>query len=421
MFAVKPERICGPGRNMRRRSLSARVAVLSLTSGLALFSAARDGRAETNDLALNRLTFFDGAAPGSAMPEWQFRGGCGTEMSPAIYPRCNPDNTLFANLTNELAGALAPALLAPASTIGYNRTYIGYEHSITNINNSVTGLQHWARGTEGSAPAAVTGNGTERVRSRVPDVLFVSRLHMRHGLPLGFELGVQGSYLHDSSMVAMGLDIKWSLWEGFRRGIGFIPDFAIRGSVNTLVGNQQLYLTIVGIDAMLSKNIAIAGAFNITPYIGGQALLVFADSTVIDATPLRSGYQECARRRPNFVTDPMTGQTSSNLVCDAGTGTPMGADSDSFNDVVFTPTRLIRGRAIGGLRIKYGVFQFTGEFAMDVFAPGWLTGACGSAGSQPGFCVTGRPTDANSFQRDQIRIDQNFRQFSINLAGGVVF
>lgn len=394
---------------------------MSLTIGLALSSATREASAETNDLALNRLTFFDGAAPGAATPEWQFRGGCGTEMSPAVFPRCNPDNTLFANLTNELAGVLAPALLAPASTIGYNRTYIGYEHSITNINNSPTGLQHWARGTEGSVPAAVTGNGTERTRSRVPDVLFVSRLHMRHGLPFGFELGVQGSYVHDSTMVAMGLDIKWSLWEGFRRGIGFIPDFAIRGSVNTLVGNQQLYLTIVGIDAVLSKNIAIAGTFNITPYIGGQALLVFADSTVIDATPLRSGYQECARRRTNFMTDPMTGQTSSNLVCDAGTGTPMGADSDSFNDVVFTPTRLIRGRALGGLRIKYGVFQFTGEFAMDILTPGWLTGGCGGSGSMPAYCVSGRPTDPNSFNRDQIRVDQNFRQFSVNLAAGVVF
>jgi hypothetical protein len=393
----------------------------------AALSCPAQARADTNDLALNRLTFFDGAAPGSAMPEWQFRGGCGSMNPPAVYPRCNADNTLFTNLVNELAGALAPGLLAPASTIGYNRTYIAYEASITNINNNPGYLGgdtvgHWARGTEGAAPSAVSvETGTQRYRTRVPDVLFVSRLHMRHGLPFGFELGVQGSYLHESSLVAMGLDIKWSLWEGFRRGIGFLPDFAVRGSVNTLVGNQQLYLTVVGIDAVLSKNIAIAGTFNITPYLGGQALIVFGDSTVIDGTPRRSGYQECSRRRTEFVTDPMTGVTRSNLVCDAGSGTPMGADSDSFNDLVFTPTRLVRARGLGGMRIKYGVFQFTAEFIMDILAPSWLTGSCGGTGSMPSYCVTGRPTDANSFTRSPIQLDTNFRQYSVNLAAGVIF
>lgn len=421
---MKPERLCGSitqtfvDRALRpSRAVSSLVAVAVCTASLARGSIAQ---ADANDLALNRLTFFDGAPPGSPQPEWQFRGGCGSRMDPAGYPRCFADNTLFANLVNELAGALAPALLAPASTIGYNRTYIGYEHSITNINNGPTSLGHWSRGTEGVAPGNTQNTGTERYRTRVPDVLFVSRLHMRHGLPYGFELGAQTSWLHDSSLVAMGADIKWSLWEGFRpRGVGWIPDFAIRGSVNTLVGNQQLYLTVVGMDALLSKHIAVAGAFNLTPYVGGQALLVFGDSTVIDATPRRSSYQECTRRRAVFMTDPMTGQTSSSLVCEAGSGTPAGAEVDSFNDIVFNPVRLLRGRAFGGLRAKYGVFTVTAEFIMDVMAPSWTTGSCGGAGSQPSYCVTGRPTDSG--ERDQVRIDPNFRQYSINLAMGVTF
>lgn len=401
-------------------SARARARLAAATVALACVAASGAARADANDLALNRLTFFDGAAPGSAQPEWQFRGGCGTQMSPAGFPRCFADNTLFANLVNELAGALAPSLLAPASTIGYNRVYVAYEHSITNINNS-TQLNHWSRGTEGAAPASVQNTGTERFRTRVPDVLFVSRLHVRRGLPYGFELGVQGSLLHDSSLVAMGADIKWSIWEGFRpRGIGWIPDFAVRGSVNTLVGNPQLYLTIVGLDAVLSKNLAVAGAFNITPYVGGQALLVFGDSTVIDGTPRRSGYQECARRRTVFTTDPMTGQTSSTLVCDAGTGTPMGAETDSFNDLVFNPARLLRVRGFGGLRAKYGVFTFTAEFIMDAMAPQWTTGSC-SGSSVPSYCVAGRPTDANSNTRAAVQIDPNFRQYSINLGMGVIF
>jgi hypothetical protein len=421
---VKPERFCGPRRGETdtspRASKRALHAVAAGAVACALAVAPSVARADANDLALNRLTFFDGAAMGSAAPDWQFRGGCGSMI--AAYAQCLPDNTLFANLTNELAGALAPGLLTPASTIGYNRVYIGYEHSITNINTAVNGTQHWQRGTEGAAPAGVRDDGTARTRSRVPDVLFASRIHMRHGLPYGFEAGVQGTYLHDSGLVAMGLDIKWSLWEGFRRGVGYIPDFAVRGSVNTLVGNQQLYLTVVSLDGVLSKHIPIGGSMQITPYLGGQALIVFGDSTVIDGTPRRSGYQECSRRRTVYTTDPMTGAVSSSLVCDTGVAPPaMSAANDSVNDVVFTPTRLLRARALGGLRFKYGVFSFTAEFVMDVMAPSWMTGSCGGTGSQPSYCVTGRPTASDTYERDQVRIDPNFRQYSINLGAGVIF
>lgn len=381
----------------------------------------RSAQADANDLALNRLTYYDQAPAGSPMPEWRYSGGCGTAAAVNPYARCFADNTLFANLVNELGGVLAPSLLAPASTIGYNRVYLAYEHGITNINSNPTGLSYWHRGTEG-VPGSTRGDGTERVRSRVADVLFVSRLHMRHGLPYGFELGVQGSYVHDSGMVAMGLDIKWALKEGFRRGIGYLPDIAVRGSVNTLVGNQQLYLTIVGIDALISKPFTVTGSLTLTPYLGAQGLLVLGDSQVIDGTPTRSGYQECTRRRTVYSTD-AAGNTVSSLVCDASQSNvmQMGVENDSVNDLVFTPVRLLRMRGMGGLRIKYGLFTFTAEFIMDVTAPSWMTGTCNPMGnSQPAYCLTGRPMDG-SFGRDQIRVNQDFRQYTINMGAGVTF
>ena len=376
--------------------------------------------ADANDLALNRLTFYDGAPAGSAMPDWQYRGGCGTGAAINPYARCYADNTLWANLINELGGALAPSLLAPASTVGYNRVYVAYEHGITNINSTTArpDLLYWHRGTEG-VPGSTRGDGTERTRTRVADVLFVSRLHMRHGLPYGFELGVQGSYLHDSGLVAMGADIKWALKEGFRRGIGYFPDIAVRGSVNTLVGNQQLYLTIVGVDALLSKPITVTGSLTLTPYIGAQGLLVLGDSQVIDGTPTRSGYQECTRRRTVYAAD-----GSSSLVCDAAAANvpAMGVENDSVNDLVFTPVRLLRMRGMGGLRIKYGLFTFTAEFIMDLTAPSWMTGSCNPMGTttQPSYCVTGRPMDGSGV-RDQIRVNQDFRQYTINMGAGVTF
>ena len=77
---------------------------------------------------------------------------------------------------------------------------------------------------------------------------------------------------------------------------------------------------------------------------------------------------------------------------------------------------------MGGLRIKYGLFTFTAEFIMDLTAPSWMTGSCNPMGTttQPSYCVTGRPMDGSGV-RDQIRVNQDFRQYTINMGAGVTF
>ncbi|MEI8257762.1 MAG: hypothetical protein WCJ30_18960, partial [Deltaproteobacteria bacterium] len=258
------------------RARFAPAAIFASTLALA-FNASAD----PNDLALNRLSMYQQpGAPG----QYVFAGGCGTAS--AGFAQCEADNQMFVNLVNELGGALAPPLLAPARTTGYNGLYLGYEHTITGINGSG---EYWARGTMGGER---TGEGTAQVRANVPRQLYVSHFHARKGLPYGFELGMHANWLHDSGMVSLGVDIRWALFEGFHSGVGYLPDFAVRGSVNTLVGNQQLYLTVVGLDAMISKPISLGGVATLTPYLGGQGLLIFGDSTVIDGTPERSAYQE---------------------------------------------------------------------------------------------------------------------------------
>jgi hypothetical protein len=316
------------------------------------------------------------------------------------YAACQADNQLFANLVNQLGGALAPGLLAPAATIGYNGLYLAYEHSITGINGDG---EYWHRGTVGT-PGDWVPNGSGVQRERVPNQLFVSRLHVRKGLPFGFELGLQGSWLHDSSMFAMGLDIRWSLFEGFRHGVGYLPDFAVRGSVNTLVGNDQMYLTVVGVDASLSKSIPLGGLMNLTPFIGGQMFMIFGDSTVIDGTPERSAYQECSRRHVDF-------NMGGSLLCDSGTGTPMNAMNDSQNEMVFLQTRILRFRGFAGLRYTLGIFTLTGEFAMDLVDPQWLNGQSSVAG-------TGRP-DASG-DRQATTLD-SYHQWTASFGVGVTF
>jgi hypothetical protein len=42
----------------------------------------------------------------------------------------------------------------------------------------------------------------------------------------------------------------------------------------------------------------------LTPFLGGQALMILGDSTVVDGTPTRSNYQECTRRDVAFDPPP---------------------------------------------------------------------------------------------------------------------
>lgn len=382
---------------MHRRGWIHSVTIASAASVLLAASAVR---ADANDLALNRLSY---ALPSDPQEPPIFAGGCGTEATG--FAACVPDNQLFVNLVNQLGGVLAPALLAPAGTMGYNGLYFGYEHSLTGVRGAG---EYWHRGTEGT-PTNRLGSGTSALRDRMPDALFVSRFHVRKGFPYGFELGLQTSWLHDSSLVALGLDIRWALFEGFRTGVGYLPDFAVRGAVNTLVGNPQLYLTVVGIDASLSKQITVAGLVTLTPYLGGQALMIFGDSTVIDATPTRSGYGECARRRVMFGENR---DQPSVLLCEAGTGTPMGAVNDSLNDMVFMQTRILRWRGFAGLRFRYRYFSLTGEFTMDVpERPSFLNGENAGRGQ-------GRPSATRT--PGDVTFD-DYRQWTVSAGVGVQF
>jgi hypothetical protein len=245
----------------------------------------------------------------------------------------------------------------------------------------------------------------------VPNQLFVSHLHVRKGFPYGFELGTHVNWLHDSTMVSLGLDIRWSLFEGFHSGIGYLPDFAVRGSVNTLVGNQQLYLTIVGIDAMISKPFALGGVAVLTPYLGAQALMILGDSTVIDGTPQRSSFAECTRRHVAVMRDAMNNPTSSDLVCDSSITAPPSPINDSRNEMVFMSTRILRVRGAGGLRVRIGYFTIGGEFLYDLVEPMWLNGADSVAGQ-------GRPTGTG--QATDVTIEFP-HQWQVTFGGGVQF
>lgn len=403
------------------------VAASLVLSALSLASVAR---ADPMDLALNRLSLFNNTPWRNGgvtydPARWVYRGGCGLAGTAdagmgmgQAYAQCLPDNELWANLVNELGAALAPSINTPAMTLGLAGVYVGYELGVTGLNRNSA---YWTRGTEGSASSNV-GSGTASIRDRGDAAAIVSRLHVRKGLPFGFELGTQASYLHSSSIWAIGLDLRWSPFEGFRRGVGYLPDLAFRGAVSTVVGQRQLNLTVAEADVSLSKRFTLGGSVRLTPVLGAQMLFIFGDSGVVDLTPTRSAFSECPRQSVRYIADPTSPSGySGQLQCGNGGTLPSvggaaipGELNDTRNNAVFAAMRIRRVRGFFGLQVQWEILTFAANVSFDLADPAFFSDPSSDAGRPVN---TGTP---GAVQRRPIEF-AGYAQWTGNFAVGLTF
>lgn len=396
----------------------------------AVVLAGATASADPMDLSLNRLSYYNNTPWNnggvSYQPSrWAFRGGCGTAATAGsdgqAFAQCFPDNQLWANLVNQLGAALAPSLAAPAMTLGTSGLYVGYEVSVTNLQASG---DQWRRGTQGTAASDVNSD-TSTLRDNGDSAAIVSRLHVRKGLPFGFELGTQVSHLHSSDIWAIGLDLRWALFEGFHRNLGWLPDLAVRGSVNTVAGQSQMSLTVVGIDAVLSKRFTLGGMVRLSPYLGAQGMFIFGDSGVIDFTPSRSAQAECPRPQVRYTPDTRTGADRSpsglvgQVVCNGGGAPPVaglpGDLNDTRNSAVFQPMRILRTRGFLGLQLQWEILMITAEFSVDLGDPSFTSTPPADAG---------RPVTTNvaagAATRTPVSLD-NYTQWTTTVGVGLAF
>lgn len=238
------------------------------------------------------------------------------------------DDAAWQGVAQQLGISMAPPVLTPGRTLGPAGFYVGLEGWISNISG---GRGFWKRGTEGDATSAI-----EEENRFAANALYWQRLQVRKSFPLGFELGTSMAHLFGTSYWSLGLDIKWSILEGFRTGgEGFIPDIAIRGAVQTLLGESEFNLTIPSVELIMSKSIVIASAGTLTPYIAGQYVWILADSELVDLTPQQDA---------------------------ASTGSP----HDYNNNDVFSQVRSSRIRGVIGAQGRYGVLTITGAVVFDL-------------------------------------------------------
>ncbi len=224
---------------MSTRTLVATLALVAVTLGAAATAFAGD-----KDLVLRRLA-----------------DRTESQASPGHF-NADPDLPAFRALSKDLGVVMGPKFLAPAETLGQAGFDVGFEFSFTSVN---TNADHW-RALESQDAGAGFATG---------------QLHVRKGLPFSLELGGSLTHLFESEMFAVGTELKFSLNEGFF----YLPDFAVRGTFNTVVGASDLNLATTGFDVSISKSFGVVGVVNITPYAGYNYLVIFSSSRLLDVAP----------------------------------------------------------------------------------------------------------------------------------------
>ena len=338
---------------------------LAVASSAAVFAVASSARAAPMDPTPDRLYLNPPGLPAgwdcqkiAANPNG-FAKAHPLAAGATDVPSCLPNNAGWANLMSELGYAIAPTAFHPARTTGFGGFALSLEASYAHINADATdanGVQYWHRGTQG----ATTPNGSYGTSNQSPDsILQVYSLKARKGLPFGFEIAGVLGFVANTTMWVGGADLHWALLEGYRTGVlGYLPDIAIGGGVRTMAGQNDFYLTTVGIDAQISKPIALADAAVLTPYVGGQRLMIYANSTDVNLTPNVDALAVCGYGGVN--------QTTGSPICKNGTY----GNADFNNLTVFQKQTFLRWRGIAGLTYRYELLYLGGQLALDLEDPG---------------------------------------------------
>lgn len=150
----------------------------------------------------------------------------------------NATNDTFKTVVHEAGTAIAYRGVAPGEPQGLTGFDIGIEVSMVEIDNDT-----WK---------TVTGNDA-------PSSLPVPRLHARKGLPFGLDVGVSYAAVPDSNISVVGAELQYAILDGSVA----LPALAVRGSYSTLQGVDDLDLSTMGLDLVISK-----GFLMFTPYAG---------------------------------------------------------------------------------------------------------------------------------------------------------
>jgi hypothetical protein len=287
-----------------------------------------------------------------------------------------PDNAAFRALMSELGVVFAPDMLSPADTQGFGGFTFQVQFGFTKVNprrnsvdpildadangNPTQGHRFWraaqsvenaafAKGDIRTDPVAIQQIDNQLPPGFAPTMTIMARKGLWFPLP-SFEAGVGVRYLMGSQMWGPTATAKLAIHEGFQ---GWpVPALAVRGSGTRVIGTPDFNLTVVGLDASISKHFGVVSTFNLTPYAGYQLLWIIADSEQVDATPAINPFEELRKAYPNDPSqwDRCRGQ-------------------DCFGNFAFADlATIVRHRAFVGLKLNFYIATLMLEYTY--IAPG---------------------------------------------------
>lgn len=251
-----------------------------------------------------------------------------------------PNDEAFERLVSDLSVGIAPPVSGGAATLGLRGFSVHYSVAVTPISG-----QHWVAGTEGPDAAASGHNPSPS------GALTWNRLELRKGLPFGLEIGGTVGHGFDSSLWLLGAEIRAALFEGYRSGLGALPDVAVRGVLQTLLGSPDMSLQTLTFDVTLSKLYVVAGRYRLTPLLALSALFTSAETEPIDLTPEVSAWEEC-RAQPG----------EDRCATDSGA-------NDLRNTVRFASLDQTRIRLFAGIEGEYSMFSTALTLGLDLTVP----------------------------------------------------
>jgi hypothetical protein len=197
------------------------------------------------------------------------------------------DNGAFRSLSSELGVLMAPKPVDPADSLGLSGFAVSADVSVNTLSG---GKSFWQ----------------DTTRGRADNVAPTLQVMGRKGLWPGVEVGAGATHLFDSRMWTIAGYGKLSIHEGFHHLP--IPSIALRGMFSRLLGAKDIDMTTISVGGSLSHVFGIGKTFNITPYAGYDALLVFSRTGVLDATPghdeFASGPLPCTNGDPTCTVQP---------------------------------------------------------------------------------------------------------------------
>lgn len=304
-----------------------------LVAGVLLGSAMPSGtaRAESMDPILSRLRIVGG------------RGFCTQDEQNFCK-----NSEWFERLVSELGVSIAPTLISPAASDGPSGLGLALDMTVTSVDANAA---HWQSGTLSPDPVLVWTHAT-----------------LRKGLPFGLEVGTTIGRGHATSLWSLGLSLKWAIIEGFRTGVGVLPDVALAATTTRSMGLDDLTLATHTLDLLLSKPLHVGRGYRIAPMLGVQLLFLEAESGLVDLTPGpdTSGEDEQSVEEVDAFEACKPGSPDTG---DAVALTCTESGADFANNVQFDDVAQARVRLFVGGQLQFGIWRFSTSLGFDLVAP----------------------------------------------------